>query len=179
MKENYDVFQGWTVFAKNIPSICTLYLCILVLELFNPLILCQKNPIASELHCRQTEHFPCTFGIEIPVNLGFVLKISSWWFHPSVVIIFADYAPYDNCICLGISHHMQMLIWPITFLSSLFAEPCMKAGASSQMQPCFHTEFQLCEQPLSFPIAVCSQSSLNASNFIDKRSWVLLAYAFF
>lgn len=138
----------WKEHSKHLQLI-SLHLCAGTVQF---LILCQKNPITSELHCRQTEHFPCTFGIEIPVNLGFVLKISSWWFHPSVVIIFADYAPYDNCSCLGISHHMQMLIWPITFLSSLFAGPCMKAGASSQLQPCFHTEFQLCEQPLSFPV---------------------------
>lgn len=81
----------------------------------------------SYLCCRKTEeHFPCTFGIKIPVNFGLVLKISSWWFHPSVVIIFADYAPHDNCICLWISHRMQMLMWPIAFLSCLYYGPCVK-----------------------------------------------------
>lgn len=55
-----------------------------------------------------------------------MLKISSWWFHPSLVIIFADYALHDNCICLWISHRMQMLMWPIAFLSCLCYWPCVK-----------------------------------------------------
>lgn len=110
-------------------------LCLFDGAVYQLLILCRKNPITSYLCCRQTERFPCTFGIEIPVNLGFVLKISSWWFHPSVVIIFAGYAPYDNCICLWISHRVQMLIWPITFLFSLYYGPRTKPGAC-QLQPC-------------------------------------------
>lgn len=184
------------------------------------LILCQKDPVTIYLRCRQTEHFPCIFGVEIPVNLGFVLKISRRWFHPSVVIIFADYAPYDNCICLWISHHMQMLIWPITFLSPLYYGLCLKPGAS-QLQPCMcatqqdvlrrrgaaaaavvpplelgdgwvghaarhvwqpvfvHAELELCKQWLNFPIDICMESNLSASNLMYKCLWVLLAFFFF
>lgn len=101
------------------------YFCIFVMELCSSTKKTQQQQKALKeskiyLCCRRAEHFPCTFGIEIPVNFGIVLKISSWWFHPLVVIIFADYAPHDSCICLWISHHMQMLMWPIAFLSCLY-----------------------------------------------------------
>lgn len=88
-----------------------------------------KKPDHCSLQCRETEHFPYTFGIEISVNLGLVLKITSWWFNSSVVI-FAECALYNNCICLQISHHVLMLIWPVAFLSSPYYGPCVKPSVS-------------------------------------------------